>query len=269
MLVVADQGPGRIRGKRRLSGPGQAEEDGGVAVGADIGRAMHRQDALGGKQVVEHREDRLLDLAGIVGAADQDQALGEVEHHEDFAPRPVDLGDRLHPGGVKHRELGHEIGALLVAGQQEHVADEEAVPGLLGHDPHRQPVGGVGPRVDILDEDLAPLEERQHPLADDVEMRLVDPVVDRPPPDVARRSGFVDDELVLRRPAGVHSGFGHEPAAEREPALSAPQPVLVERRDAGVPMGRGEIAQAVILKPERADDTSDPFHVPLPRRRRT
>jgi hypothetical protein len=74
MLVVADQRAFRIGRKRCLAGSRKAEEHGGVAIGPDIGRAMHRHDALGGKQVVERGEHRLLHFAGIGSAADQNQS---------------------------------------------------------------------------------------------------------------------------------------------------------------------------------------------------
>src|SRR5205814_1434889 len=52
VLVVADQATRRVGGERRLAGAGQAEEQGHVAVGAHVGRAVHGQGAPGGQQVV-------------------------------------------------------------------------------------------------------------------------------------------------------------------------------------------------------------------------
>ena len=56
VLVVADQRAVRIGRQRGLAGAGQAEEDRGVAVRADIGRAVHRHHALGGQVVVQRGE---------------------------------------------------------------------------------------------------------------------------------------------------------------------------------------------------------------------
>ncbi len=76
MLVVADQGPRSIGAQCRLARARQAEEDRCVALGTDIRAAMHRHDALRRQQVIEDAEHRFLHLAGVFGAADQDQLFG-------------------------------------------------------------------------------------------------------------------------------------------------------------------------------------------------
>src|SRR5665213_3430197 len=65
VLVVADQRPVRIRGERRLAGPGEAEEDRGVAGLPDVRRAVHREHVAQRHQVVHHGEHGLLGLAGV------------------------------------------------------------------------------------------------------------------------------------------------------------------------------------------------------------
>ena len=77
VLVVADQLAMRIGRQRGLAGAGQAEEQRDVALAADIGAAMHRQHAAFRQDPVHHGEDRFLDLAGILGAGDDDDALLE------------------------------------------------------------------------------------------------------------------------------------------------------------------------------------------------
>ena len=79
VLVVADQMALGIGGQRRLPGAGETEEDRHVAVLADVRRAVHREDALERQPVVHQREDRLLDLARVEGAADEDLLTGRVE----------------------------------------------------------------------------------------------------------------------------------------------------------------------------------------------
>ena len=49
MFIVADQRALGIGRERGLAGAGEAEEHRGIAVGADIGRAVHRHHALGGQ----------------------------------------------------------------------------------------------------------------------------------------------------------------------------------------------------------------------------
>ena len=248
MLVVADQNAGGIGRERRLAGPREAEEDCRVAAGPDIGRAVHRQHALAGQDVVEHREDGLLDLAGVVRSGHQDRPLGEVEQHADLGAGAVDLRHRVQIGCVQDGEFRFEIRALRVIRRDEHVAREQAVPGLLGHHPDRQAVLRIGAGIDVLDEQLAVLQIGGHPLVGGIEMGFRDPVVDRPPPDIGRRGGLVDDELVLRRAPGVLPGLGDEAAAGRQHALAPSQPVLVERRHCRVPVHGAGIDEPVVLQ---------------------
>jgi len=99
VLVVAHQGPLRVGGEGRLSRTGESEEDRHVPVVAPVaGRAVHRQDARRGEQVVHHGEDRLLDLARVQGSADQHLLAPEVDQDEDLAPRPVHLGAGVEAG---------------------------------------------------------------------------------------------------------------------------------------------------------------------------
>ena len=82
VLVVADQRAVRIGRERGLAGAGEAEEDRDVAFGSDVRRAVHRQHVAQRHQVVHQREDRLLDLARILRAADQDHLPREVDQDE-------------------------------------------------------------------------------------------------------------------------------------------------------------------------------------------
>jgi hypothetical protein len=82
MLVVTDQRAVGIGRERGLAGAGQAEEDRSVTLGPDIGRAVHRQHALGGQVIIQRGEDRLLHLAGIIRPADQDDLAGEIDRDD-------------------------------------------------------------------------------------------------------------------------------------------------------------------------------------------
>ncbi len=78
MLVIADQRACGIGRKRCLARAGEAEENRGVVGGAHVGRAMHGHHALFGQQVVQNGEDGFLDLARILRAADENEAIGEI-----------------------------------------------------------------------------------------------------------------------------------------------------------------------------------------------
>ena len=137
VLVVADELAGRIGGQRRLARAREPEEDRRVARRADVGRAVHRHDALGGQEIVERGEDGLLHLARVPGAADQHQLLAEVEDDEGAGAGAVPRGIGLEVGRVQHREPRPELGQLGRHGPDEHVPDEERVPGVRGDEPHR------------------------------------------------------------------------------------------------------------------------------------
>ena len=94
VLVVADQRALGIGRERRLARAGEAEEDRDVAVVADVRRAVHREDALERQAVVHQREDRLLDLARVEGAADQHLLARRVEDDERAGARAVRRRDR-------------------------------------------------------------------------------------------------------------------------------------------------------------------------------
>jgi hypothetical protein len=102
---------------------------------------------------------------------------------------------------------------------------------------------GAGERVD--DVDVLVLEVRGDLLAQALEVLLRDRLVDLAPPDAVLGSGFPDDELVLRRPAGVPAGVDDERSALGEPALAAPQRVRVKQRGRRVAVDAAGRAQTV------------------------
>src|SRR5205823_9889753 len=82
VLVVADQSTRSVGRQCRLAGPREPKKDRAVALRTDIGRSVHRQYAARRQYEIEIAEDRLLDLAGVLGAADQHQAFGELDEDE-------------------------------------------------------------------------------------------------------------------------------------------------------------------------------------------
>ncbi len=133
VLVVADQVPLWIGRERRLAGPGEPEEDRDAAVVVDVGRAVHRQDAFEGQAVVHEREDRLLDLAGVEGAADEHLHPARVENDEGLAPGPILFGIGRDLGRVQDERLRLVVGELLLGRIDEERLREERMPGAVGH----------------------------------------------------------------------------------------------------------------------------------------
>ena len=115
VLVVADQPPLGIGGERRLARSREAEEHRDAAVVVDVRGAVHRQDALERQAVVHHREDRLLDLARVVRAADQHLRARRVQHDERAAARAVLLRIGLERRRVQDERVRLERVELVVA----------------------------------------------------------------------------------------------------------------------------------------------------------
>ena len=140
---------------------------------------------------------------------------------------------------VDHRQLGLEVpqhGTVVLA--HEHVAGEQAVPGVLGDDPHPQAVLGVGAGVAVEDEQVLVGGEGADLLEQSVELRRLDRPVDLPPPDLAAGLLFLDDELVVGRAAGVDAGLGDQGTGLGQLRLAPSERLLVEPRRRQVPPHR-------------------------------
>ena len=209
VLVVADEPARRVRRQRRLAGAAQPEEKRHVgAVLLGVGRAVHRKHILGGQQVVERDEDRLLDLAGVTRTADEHDAAPEVDQDERLALRAVAGGVSLHRRQRDDREIRLEAQMLFGVGPDEEVAREQAVPRHLGDHAHPQPEARVGAREHVLRVDGLRLDELFHARQKAVELRGRYGLVARVPPDGVLAGRLLDEELVLRRPARVLAGLG-------------------------------------------------------------
>ena len=103
------------------------------------------------------------------------------------------------------------------------------------HDADRDPVAriGAGERVDDVERRLAG-EVLGDLLAEPLE-RVLGELLVPVPPDPALGARLADDELVLRRAAGVPAGVDDERAALADARLAARDRVLVEQRGRGIP----------------------------------
>ena len=229
VLVVADEAPQGVGRERGLAGPRQAEEDGGIALLADVHRRVHRQDALIRKQVVHDRERRLLDLAGV--HRPDDDHLHPLEVDEDRRARPGALGGgiSLERRDVDDREARGEGPQVLGARAAEQVAGEDARPGGLGVDAQRPAVLRMSADEQVLAVQAALGEVGRQSRPQPVVVLLADGVVDVAPPDVRLARRLTDDELVLRRAPGMRAGAHDERALRRDQPLTLPDGCLVQR----------------------------------------
>ncbi len=250
MLVVAQQGARGIGRQRRLAGARQAEEDRDIALGSDIGRGVHRQHVLVGQQVVQDGEDRLLDLAGVPGAADRHDAFAEIDQDRAVRGGAVGLRIGLEARQVQDGEFRLEALELLGPGPQEHVAGEQVVPGGLGQHAHADAVRRIGAGPAVAHEQLAALGIGQHAIVQGAEALRRDRLVGLAPVDAAPGLGILDEELVVGRAAGMDAGAHDEGAAVAHLAFAAADRFLVERRNRQVPVNVTEVLQPQRLESE-------------------
>jgi len=83
---------------------------------------MHRKDVLRREQVVERGEDRLLDLARVTGAADDDDPPAEVDQDERLTARAVSLRLGFERGQRDHGEIRFEVHQFVRGRTDEQVA---------------------------------------------------------------------------------------------------------------------------------------------------
>eukprot|EP00968_Pinguiococcus_pyrenoidosus_P005034 scaffold327_cov257-Pinguiococcus_pyrenoidosus.AAC.11 len=201
VLVVADEVAVRVGAERGLSGATEAEEEGGVAVLALVGRAVHGHDALEREPVVHHGEDALLHLAAVVGPADDRDLLLEVEGHEHVAVQavllPVLVADAAR---VDDGVVGGEVGDLVVGLRaDEHVANEVVLPGHLGDEADVLARGRVGAAEAVEDVHLlrVVVVVVEHLGVELVEDLGSDATVHVAPPQVALAGRLLHNPLVL------------------------------------------------------------------------
>ncbi len=204
VLVVADQEAVGVGREGRLAGARQAEEDRRVAVGADVGRAVHRQLALGGQHEVHQREHRLLVDAAVVGPTEhQGHPVLDVDDHRTVGEGAVALGVTVERRHVEQRPTGGGTVGVVTDLLREHDVAEVGVGGVLADEavglgelrvPATEHVGAVeGPTlgVEMLD------DARQQ----GVELVGVELLEVGLPPDLVGDPGTGDGEGVLRRAA--------------------------------------------------------------------
>ena len=204
MFIVADQSTFRVCRKRRLACARKTEEQRGIALRSDVGRAVHGKHALLGKQVIHDGEHRLLEFTGVARATDQDHTLRNVEHNEGARARTMFRGIGLELRCVVDREVGRKSRELLHLRAYEHVAHEVRVPCIRQDVADTQPRRCIGAAIQILDEEFVQsIEVRLHVRLEQRKVRRIERLVDLAPIDVRVGRVIADDELVVGRAARV------------------------------------------------------------------
>jgi hypothetical protein len=244
VLVVADEQALGIGRQRGLAGARQAEQHRGVGAVAGLGRrAVHRQHAALGHEVVHDREHPLLHLAGVLAAEDDELATAErqVDRRGGGHARGVLVGGEA--AGVEDDVVGRaEAVELGHRRADQHVVHEQRVVRAGAHDADLEPVGGIpaGEAVDDV-QPLAGVQVVDRPLAVDREALRVELDVDVAPPHVVANLGLVDDALVGGAATGLLAGVGDERAGGRDGgALLVAERGFVQERRGGVTVDLGD-----------------------------
>ena len=263
VLVVAEQRALGVGRQRRLAGARQAEEDGRIVLVADIGRAMHRHDVVRGQDEVEIGEDRLLHLAGVARAADQNDLAREVDRDDGLGAAAVALGIGAERRQVDDSHVGHERCKLAALRPDQHRADEQRVPRIFGKDPGLHAERLIGAAIKILREKFLALGVLDEIGEQRVEIGFRHLAVVVPPHGVGGDS-IVDDELVLGRAASVLAGLGDERAALGDHRLATLHRFLVEERRIEIVGDLLEVLETEFVRRICGIEIAQLFHAFLP-----
>lgn len=205
MFVVADELAVRIGRKGRLACARQAEEDSRfLGDRIHVGRAVHGQNAFVRQKVIHDREDTLLDFSGIARAGDEDGPRFVVDEDGRLRVRAVDLGVTLEARGDEDGEIRFAVlGQLFGCRPDEEVADEETFAGQFIDDAEFLAALLVGTGKAVEEVQGPVLEIGQHLALDGVEFFFGNGPVDIVPGDVIVDRRRVDDEFIIRCPAGI------------------------------------------------------------------
>ena len=241
VLVVADEARSGSAERVVLPVPERPKKTAASPSRADVDRRVHRQRALVGQEVVHDRERRLLDLAGVLGADDDDLHPLEVD-----AGSPSRCGCHRSPGsalndgtsmivkfGAKPRGP-RAAGAGTGCGRRCWPRRSRCRPAASADGRDGRRCRGPGRRS--ADPRCSAISRARRPVV----VLLGDRLVDRPPPDLRPARRLADDELVLRRAPGVLAGANDERAVRRDDPLAVADGVLVQLGGREVAVGRLE-----------------------------
>src|SRR5918998_6753908 len=136
MLIIPDQPTLGISRERRLPGSGQSKEQRGAPVTSLVCRTVHRGYTVLRKRSLHHGKDRFFDLAGVLGAGDQDASPLEVDRDPGDTRRLMPVRVGLEPGSVENSPAA--TSRVVAAPGEKEVAGEQRRPGALGNDTDRQ-----------------------------------------------------------------------------------------------------------------------------------
>ena len=148
----------------------------------------------------------------------------------------VHLGIALEAGGYQHGVVGLAIvGQLLLVGADQQLMNKQVLAGQLVDDAEFLGILAVGACHTVKNKHLTALQIRSNLALDGVELFAADGAVHLAPGDLVVYALGVNDELIVRRTAGVLAGGHHQCAGVAQSAFAAAQGSLNQ-------LCRGEIA---------------------------
>ena len=170
-----------------------------------------------------------------------------MHHDERLGASPVQLRVGVELWDVDHGEARDVVLGRGPIRPDEDLPGEQIVPGILRHDPDRDPMGGVDPCKAVLHVDVASLQIGEEPPVESVEAGRIEGAIDRSPPDPILGGGLLHHELVIGRPARILTSSHDQGSAGCQQTFAPPDGVLDEGRRAQVPIGLIDVKNSVLL----------------------
>ena len=163
---------------------------------------MHGHHAFFRQQIIQHREHGLLDFTRILRAADEDEAICEIDGNHSLALRPMSRRVCLEGWQIDNGKARREISFRW---RDQEMLDEQGVPCVFADHAGWQFMQGIGAANQILNEQLPVAGLHQKVTLQGLELRAAHGlgVV---PPDGVFRCRITHEEFVVGAAAGVRAG---------------------------------------------------------------
>jgi hypothetical protein len=121
-------------------------------------------------------------------------------------------------------------------------------------------VGWIGPGVAVLDEDVSPLEIREHALVEPIKFLRRKGAIDLSPPDLILAGGLSDDKLIIGRTARVITRSDDEGPQMDEDPFSPSHYLFIKSGGGEVPIRTIHISDAMDFESAVPRDSAKLFH---------
>jgi hypothetical protein len=154
VLVVTNQGTLGVSRQGGLSGSGQTEENGDIAILTFVGGRVQGEDVVFDRHlIVENGKDSFFHFPSILSTKDNHLLVLEVESNGCRRGHTASVSVGGESTGVVDGVVGLEVLQLLLGGADQHVAHEESMVGTSADNADAYPVALVpaGESIDDVD----------------------------------------------------------------------------------------------------------------------